>query len=266
MAKRKRKYKKKDPLSKLKARWRRTYRRYRWIALLLVVAGIFLWPHAKRWVNEKIHPRPQRTTVVSKDYNGIDVSKFQGKINWQKVATDKKIQFVYIKATEGSTKVDNMYSTNIRNARNAGLRVGSYHYFLGWRTAKEQFANFKKNVDKDMQDLIPMVDVEENGNSKVSTAQLRSRLDEFMQLVKDEYGVYPLLYSQYKFYNDRLAPDFNRYYILIARYGKNKPVLKGNGKYNIWQFSESGHVSGIKGTVDLDRFDNGSSIADILLH
>lgn len=55
-----------------------------------------------------------------------------------------------------------------------------------------------------------------------------------MDLVKREYGKYPILYSQYGFYNKMLAPEFNKYYIFIARYGTQKPVLKGNVNYNIW--------------------------------
>ena len=97
------------------------------------------------------------------------------------------------------------------------------------------------------------------------TAHGMRRLAEFMQLVKDEYGKYPLLYSQYRFYNDNLAPEFNKYFIFIARYSNKEPVLKGKGKYNIWQFSEKGRVAGIKGYVDLDRFANGTTIADIEL-
>jgi len=62
-----------------------------------------------------------------------------------------------------------------------------------------------------------------------------------------------------------LAPEFNKYYIFIARYGTQKPVLKGNGNYNIWQYSEKGRIKGIKGTVDLNRFANGTRLADIEL-
>lgn len=62
-----------------------------------------------------------------------------------------------------------------------------------------------------------------------------------------------------------LAPEFNKYYIFIARYGTQKPVLKGNGTYNIWQYSEKGSTKGIKGTVDLNRFANGTTLSDIEL-
>lgn len=197
------------------------------------------------------------------DFDGIDVSKHQGKINWEEVATHKNIKFVYIKATEGRTMVDKTYKRNIREARKAGFKVGSYHFFKSNRNARDQFENFRQHVNKKEQDLIPMVDVEESGCRGASRAQLQASLDEFMKLMKEEYGAYPLLYSQYRFYNEKLAPEFNRYFIFIARYSDKEPVLRGSGKHNIWQYSERGKVSGINEYVDLDKFVNGTTINDI---
>ena len=86
-----------------------------------------------------------------------------------------------------------------------------------------------------------------------------------MELIRQEYGKYPLLYSQYRFYNEKLAPEFNKYFIFMARYSDTAPVLKGDGRHNIWQYTERGKVNGIKGHVDLDRFVNGTSYRDIAL-
>lgn len=209
--------------------------------------------------------KQNRDTVISNKYNGIDVSKYQGHINWNKVAEDKNIQFVYIKASEGASEVDKRYCDNISGARDAGLKVGSYHYFIGRKTAKEQFENFNRYVQKNEQDLIPMVDVEEAGNRFVSRTQLQNNLNEFMQLIKEEYGKSPLLYSQYKFYKDKLSPEFDRYFLFIARYGNKPPILDTSGKHNIWQYSEKGTIQGIKGHVDLNRFCNGTTLSDIEL-
>ena len=215
------------------------------------------WRMFKSWTHiDEIIPE-------HKGYDGIDVSKHQGKIDWSKVAEDKTIQFVYIKATEGRTMLDSRYHENIKGARKAGLKVGSYHFFTSWRTARDQFENFRKHIKRSEQDLIPMVDVEESGCRNASRSDLQKNLAEFMELMKAEYGCYPLLYSQYRFYNEKLAPEFNKYFIFMARYSSSEPVLRGNGKHNIWQYSERGKVSGIKGHVDLDRFVNGTTIKDI---
>ncbi len=255
-------------VSPLTAWWRRLKRRVKrgvthFGPLLLAVVVAVL---AVGLLFNRINPgRFQRETVVSTKYNGIDVSKHNGKINWERVAADPKIQFVYIKATEGASFVDNTYRRNIDEARKHGLKVGSYHFFTSYKTPEEQYRNFKRQVKKGEQDLIPMVDVEEAGNKRARRELLQQRLWDFMELVKADYGCYPVLYSQYKFYNDLLAPDFNKCIIFIARYGKAAPALRGGGAYNIWQYTERGRVDGIKGYVDLDRFENGTSLSDIEL-
>lgn len=182
------------------------------------------------------------------------------------VAQDENIQFVYVKASEGASKVDKKYFDYIQGAKNVGLKVGSYHYFIGRKTAKEQFNNFSKYVDKSSQDLIPMVDVEEAGNRFISRKELQRNLNEFMQMIKEEYGKYPLLYSQYRFYKEKLSPEFDKYFLFIARYSDTPPQLNGSGKHNIWQYTEKGKINGIKGFVDLDRLENGTNLADIRLN
>lgn len=253
-----------SPLHKLRLFLRRQWRRSRWALLAIGVLCCLSLRPAIHYFREFTRP-VRRTTVTTAGYNGIDVSKYQGNIDWKKVAADRNIQFVYIKATEGATKADKRYDEYLRKARAEGLKVGSYHFFVSFRTAEEQFANFKRHVPRSKQDLIPMVDVEEAGNRTAKRSQLQRELQRFMELVRKEYGHYPLLYSQYSFYNQMLAPEFNRYYIFIARYGKREPQLRGGGKYDIWQYSEKGHINGIRGTVDLDRFATGRSLDDILM-
>lgn len=269
-AKRRRSRRKQVP--PLIARWRRLKRRVkreikRGVKRRLpVVVASMVALFAVVFLFNKIHSgRMARVTVVSSQYNGIDVSKHQGKIDWERVAGDQKIQFVYIKATEGASLVDKNYRKNITQARKYGLKVGSYHFFTSYKSPEEQFKNFQCQVKKSEQDLLPMVDVEEAGNRLASRSKLQQRLWTFMNLVKKEYGAYPVLYSQYKFYNDLLAPDFNKCIIFIARYGSDVPALRGGGKYNIWQYTERGKVDGIKEYVDLDRFENGTTIDDIEL-
>ena len=205
-----------------------------------------------------------RTTTNGK-YDGIDVSKHQGKINWSKVADDSNIKFAYIKATEGATLKDKRYNTNLKEAQRAGLKVGSYHFFISRISAERQFKNFTKKVAKRQQDLIPVVDVEKSGCRNATREQLQENLKQFMELMKEEYGTYPIIYSDHNFYNSLLAPEFNKYKLFLARYGSTPPHAKGNASHLIWQYSERGKVEGIKGHVDLNRFANGASLSDIKL-
>lgn len=233
--------------------------------ILLLLGVLFVVLLYCKW-NVKNYAKKGKTLVTSTEYDGIDVSKYQGKIDWNLVAQDENIQFVYIKASEGASKVDKKYFDYIQGAKNVGLKVGSYHYFIGRKTAKEQFNNFSKYVDKSTQDLIPMVDVEEAGNRFISRKELQRNLNEFMQMIKEEYGKYPLLYSQYRFYKEKLSPEFDKYFLFIARYSDTPPQLNGSGKHNIWQYTEKGKIKGIEGFVDLDRLENGTNLADIELN
>lgn len=199
------------------------------------------------------------------DYDGIDVSHHQKNIDWAKVAKDTKIQFVYIKATEGATYVDDKYKENVKNARANGLKIGSYHYFRMTSTPKEQFENFKRNVLPDEQDLIPMVDVENCGKS--SKSEVQKNLTELLKLLKDYYGAEPIIYGTQRSYNTWLAPKFNDHFLYIGKYNNKTeaPELKGNGKYSVWQYSQEGTIDGIPKAVDLCKFNTGCTLDDILL-
>ena len=94
---------------------------------------------------------------------GIDVSRYQGKIDWQTVKTDKNVGYVYLKATEGASLVDVTYRYNLDEARKAGLKVGCYHFFSPTVAPETQFDNFSANVKLDEQDLLPIIDVETRG-------------------------------------------------------------------------------------------------------
>lgn len=203
--------------------------------------------------------------INMKKYDGIDVSRYQGNIDWKKVAKDKKIQFVYIKATEGTTITDPRYATNIKQARRQGLKCGSYHYLTSSSSIRLQFKKFKSVAKKNQQDLIPMVDVEREAMRRWTKRQVRDSLTLFCRLVKRHYGKSPIIYSHFKYYNSHLAPHFNRHYLYLGKYSWPQPRINGMGKHNIWQYSERGKIKGIKGYVDLNRFMLGTKLKDIKL-
>lgn len=199
------------------------------------------------------------------NYDGIDVSKNNGVIKWKEVAADKRVKFVFIKATEGNGYVDPLYRRNIRQARAAGLKVGSYHFFTSRSSAVAQFAHFRSVVRHDEQDLLPVLDVEELGiKGKWKGQQLQDSVKVFADLVKRYYGKYPIIYSNEHFYNKEMGHAFNRYFLFIANY-RRKPKVKGGGKHNVWQYSERGHLHGIGEYVDLNRLADGTSVEDLSL-
>ena len=200
--------------------------------------------------------------VSAQSSRGIDVSRYQKNIDWAKVRSSG-ISFAYIKATEGSTLQDGYFSRNYTNARKQGVAVGAYHFFRMTSSPYRQFENFKRAIGSKTMDLIPMVDVEtRDGHSK---AQLQKNLDIFISLIKQHYGVLPMIYSSQEFYNKYLAPKYNRYHLYLGRYNKVPPVIEGTGTYTIWQYTESGRIAGIPTNVDICRFHSKYNLSAIKL-
>jgi lysozyme len=206
------------------------------------------------------HVEPRNQDAV---YDGIDISSYQGYIDWEKVSSDKNIRFVYIKATEGATYRSPHYAHNITQARRHGMLVGSYHYLTSTSTIDEQFENFSKFALKQVQDLIPMLDIETRGDW--SRSQLQDSVDKFCTLAEKVYGVQPMIYSTMGFYNKNLAPRFNKHRLYIGRYSNSEPEINWEGEYTIWQYSETGIIPGIDAYVDLCRYRKDGWIDEILL-
>ena len=194
---------------------------------------------------------------------GIDVSHYQGKINWQMAALDENVRFAYIKATEGSGLVDNYYRRNVRGARNYGIPVGSYHFFSPSASAMTQLRNFMDVVRPGEQDLIPIVDVERRG--KGSLRDFQAKLQNFLTGIERIYGVKPIIYTGVNFFNKYLAGKFSKYDFMIARYGDDVPELMEDVRIVLWQFTQHGSVSGIGGHVDRSCFLDKCGLQDIML-
>ena len=191
---------------------------------------------------------------------GVDISHHQHQIQWKDVP---KVQFLYIKATEGSTWRDCYYLLNLKGAQRRHIPVGTYHFFRMTSGAHDQFANFSSYVPQELQDLIPMVDVETLDGFSVE--EVRDSLQVFLNLVEKQYGSKPMLYSSMSLANRLLADQFNDYPLYIGFYGKTQPQLQHRSSFTIWQYSEKGRLPGIRKHVDKARFVDGASIQSILL-
>ncbi len=182
---------------------------------------------------------------------GIDVSRYQGFINWDQVAGSEQISYAYLKATEGASLVDVTYKRNLREARRVGLSVGSYHFYrpnIDWRT---QFDNLTSAVRAGEQDLVPIIDIETRG--RVSHEKFIRDLEKFVKAVTRHYGKKPLLYTFQNFYNKHLCGCFSDYHWMIARYQDDAPTLHDGKDYIIWQYTASGEIPGVEGDVDRSR-------------
>ena len=194
------------------------------------------------------------------DIHGIDVSHYQGDIDWeilrnQGTIDDCPIRFVMIKATEGATKVDENFEDNFFQAREYGFTRGAYHFYSTRSSAADQARFFIRNVKLENGDLPPVLDVEHKPKGQTTEAFKKSVL-EWLQIVEKHYGVKPILYTYYKFKMENLNDSvFDQYPYWIAHYYVDSVEYQGQWKF--WQHTDAGSLPGIKGPVDFNIY-NGS--------
>lgn len=210
-------------------------------------------------------PEPQSSRLTSAiQTRGIDVSHYQGRIQWNAVADDPQVAFCYIKATESSTYVDDCYQTNIREARRHGVKAGAYHFFSPSTSPYDQLANMTAVVKKQDQDLIPLIDVEKIGR-RTNPATFVQRLKVFLNGVEKHYGVRPLIYTGQNFFNKYLAGRLHGYRFMIAKYRDDPPEINDpHVEVLMWQYTDCGSINGIRGNCDQSVFINNYDLKEIL--
>lgn len=182
---------------------------------------------------------------------GIDVSKYQGEIDWYQLK-NHDIQFVFIKASEGQKLVDRHFEENWSEAKNAGMVRGAYHFYRPNVDWKKQAQNFIDHVELEKGDLPPVIDIELVHSQ--SQEYLISEIKKWLEVVERHYGVKPIVYTYENYYNRFLQEDFRGYNLWIAKYSNASPKLMDGARWEFWQYSESGKIVGIDHSVDLNCF------------
>lgn len=151
---------------------------------------------------------------------GIDVSQYNGDIDWAKVASQKKtkdpIKFVIIRSSAGVSK-DIRYERNYKEAKQAGFIVGSYHYYRPNENSEKQFQSFKRVLHLEKGDILPVVDIEVPSRVQ-SMSSLKVGLRNFVNLCEKEYGVKPIIYTKLSMWRDYLQDDFADCQLWVAAY------------------------------------------------
>lgn len=193
--------------------------------------------------------------------HGIDLSHYQGEVFWETVGDNSKMAYVYLKATEGGDRIDEMYEQNIELAHKYGLKVGSYHFFRPKTDLTRQLNNFMTQCLPRQQDLIPMIDIETKGG--LSTEEFCDSLFKFLDMVEKAYKQKPLLYTGTNFYNRYLCGKVDDYKLMIAQYSRREPELNDERDFLIWQYTGKGHINGVNGYVDKSRFMGNHGLREI---
>ena len=193
------------------------------------------------------------------EIHGIDISHYQGDIDWDRLRGGMiegcPLRFIMIKSTEGSTRVDDKFLENFRQAREYGYIRGAYHFWSNRSSARAQAYHFLNVVHLEDGDLPPVLDIEHKP-SDVSTDDFQRDVLTWLHIVEDRYHVKPIIYTYYKFKEKYLnAPVFDDYPYWIAHYYVDKVEYRGPWKF--WQHTDVGRLPGIKGFVDFNIY-NGS--------
>lgn len=216
------------------------------IAIIIFLLGIVFF-YEKTADNISENP-----SISSSEYVfGIDVSHYQGKIDWNELSTSHhSIEFIFIRATMGVDDIDRCFERNWNNAKANNYIRGAYHYYRPNENSTKQFENFKSVVRLENGDFFPVLDIEKE--SRFGREKLREGVLNWLKLAEEEYGVKPIVYTGLKFYQHILKGHIDDYPLWIAAYsGKHrlKPV-----EWTFHQFTEKVRVKGIKSTVDGNDF------------
>ncbi|MCU0550967.1 MAG: peptidoglycan-binding protein [Leptolyngbya sp. Prado105] len=187
---------------------------------------------------------------------GIDVSTYQGDINWATVAS-QGVFYGFAKATEGATSRDDQFARNWSAMRSLGIVRGAYHFFRPGRDPAQQADNFLKAVQtiEDF-DLPAVLDLEINDGQSASV--VIDRALKWLEIVEAKTGRKPILYTYPSFWEDKLGNTtrFSDYLLWVANFGTpGQPYVPSAWKrWTFHQYSESGTLRGINGNVDLNQF------------
>mgnify|MGYP000020897061 FL=1 len=198
----------------------------------------------------------------SKLYNGIDVSSWQGNIDFGKVKNDG-IDVVYIKASEGTYYTDPYFRQNYNNAKANGLKVGFYHYLTA-RTneqARDEARFFVSAISNTSPDCRLAMDFEVFGN--LTPYEVTSISQTFLEEVKNLSGKDVVIYSNAYSARAIFGSELTKYPLWVANYYVSSP--SPNGKWNTWvgfQYTDIGRVNGISGNVDRNYFTKGIFLDD----
>lgn len=189
---------------------------------------------------------------------GIDVSQWQGDIDWRMVRA-AGIRFAYIKATEGGDHLDAKFNDNWAGAKRAGVPRGAYHFVYWCRPAHEQALWFMLNVPPDVDALPPVLDLEWNAHSK--TCPKRVQPDHALEVVRvllaamQAYtGKPPIIYTDAAFYAEVLRGRLGPQHFWLRSVAAEPHSLYRDRPWLFWQFTTTGRVAGIGGDVDRNAF------------
>jgi lysozyme len=204
--------------------------------------------------------RPHAGVARAHDHaiHGIDISKWQGTVDWASVK-GAGTKFAFIKATEGGDHVDERFLENWEGAKRAGIPRGAYHFVWWCRPAHEQAEWFRRNVPIDPDALPPVLDVEWNNHSrkcprKIPPDEALAMTKTMLHAMEAHTGKRPIVYTDINFHKDVLVGELDDYPFWIRSTAAEPHERYENRRWTFWQWTTTGRVPGIGGDVDRNAF------------
>lgn len=203
-------------------------------------------------------PTQSELSHMARERNTIDVSEWQGRINWERVSRSG-IHYTYIRACVGSSYVDDQFRRNYREAHRHGLHTGFYHYVTARSVeqARRQARFFARTIAPYHYDLRPVLDFESFGRlnkeeiNRISLTYLR----ELEHYTHHRPAIYSDSNNAVNTFTDQ---QLTRYPLWVAAYGVQRPETGNWGSYSMWQYADDGRIPGIRDdSVDLDHYRRG---------
>ena len=182
--------------------------------------------------------------------NGIDVSKWQGEIDWSKVKASG-VAFAMIRASFGQSDLDPVFERNVTEAKRVGIPCGAYHYCYAKTVdeARREAAFFLASVRGKRLSYPLALDLEDPSLQPLGKEKLTAIADAFLKEL-EAAGYYAVLYANLYWLTNLLEREtLKRYDVWLAQWS-DKPTFTGD--FGLWQYSARGKVDGISGDVDLD--------------
>ena len=204
------------------------------------------------------HPWPRGFAPSDHPVHGLDVSRFQGDIDWTR-AREAGVSFAFLKATEGGDRVDPTFRHNWRATRHAGIPRGAYHFFYYCRPASEQAAWFIKNVPAEAGALPPVLDMEWNGTSPTCRLRpppetVRKEAAVFLSALTRHYGQRPIIYTTVDFWERNEMWRLKGYEFWLRSVAAHPSDNYDGHQWTFWQYTGTGLVPGVDGKVDINAF------------
>lgn len=215
--------------------------------------------------NPDAPPSPDVTCADGTTLKGIDISKWQGDVDWNAVAGDG-VKFAFVRVSDGINSQDQYFDANWQKSRDAGIYTGAYQFFRPNQSVLGQANYLLEKMGCNMSartcpitdmDLPPVIDVEHRP-SGWSKTQMRNAVRTWIERV-EEFGLEPVVYTGRYFWRDYVdSNEWSDHPLWLAHYTNSCPNIPNHwGDWDFWQFTESGSIAGVNGPTDTNQF-NGT--------